>query len=142
MDNIASEARKKDHPERQELRKLIDEEHEGRRAIPIPEEKRTAQITVPGENEETKTASMEEMEEELNSSDVGQLILENGLLSLPVGDYIKDTHGLMSVETTERLEEDLRVMHKGLIKLGFGVEEIKKGLKEKKSKLDSYKKKK
>ena len=77
---------------------------------------------------------MEEMEEELKSSNVGQLILENGLLSLPIGDYIKDTHGLMSVETTERLEEDLRVMHKGLIKLGFGVEEIKKGLKEKKSK--------
>ena len=68
--------------------------------------------------------SLKEMEEELKASDIGQLLLRGGLLVVPVADYIKDKYKLKSVETIERLEEELVSMHQDLINMGVAEEEI------------------
>ena len=68
--------------------------------------------------------SLKEMEEQLKASDIGQLLLRGGLLVVPVADYIKDKYKLKSVETIERLEEELVSMHQDLINMGVAEEEI------------------
>ena len=60
----------------------------------------------------------------MKASDIGRLLLRGGLLVVPVVDYIKDKYKLMSVETTERLERELKRKHQELISMGFSEDEI------------------
>ena len=119
----ATEDRNKiDHKARQYLRALVDKP---RVVHPLPEKRRMKKmkINVGGIEKQIKTSLME-MEEELKASDIGRLLLRGGLLVVPVVDYIKDKYKLMSVETTERLERELKRKHQELISMGFSEDEI------------------
>ena len=56
-----------------------------------------------------KRTSVKEMEEELKASEIGNMLIKRGgSLTVPVVDYIKEKYKLLSVETTERLEKELK----------------------------------
>ena len=112
---------KEDFPERYELKNLLDEERDER---PLPEEQVKEKVTITNEKGETVKTSLKDLEEELKASDVGKRILSGGSLTVPVVDYIKDKYKLMSVETTERLERELKRKHQELISMGFSEDKI------------------
>ena len=100
---------------RQKLRDLI---LLPRAVKPLPENKRMKKGKINLEKQTQIETSLKEMEEQLKASDIGQLLLRGGLLVVPVADYIKDKYKLKSVETIERLEEELVSMHQDLINMG------------------------
>ena len=106
---------------RQKLRELI---LLPRVVKPLPENKRMKKGKINLEKQTQIETSLKEMEEQLKASDIGQLLLRGGLLVVPVADYIKDKYKLKSVETIERLEEELVSMHQDLINMGVAEEEI------------------
>ena len=106
---------------RQKLRDLI---LLPRAVKPLPENKRMKKGKINLEKQTQIETSLKEMEEQLKASDIGQLLLRGGLLVVPVADYIKDKYKLKSVETIERLEEELVSMHQDLINMGVAEEEI------------------
>ena len=74
-----------DYKERLRLKELIY----GPRVVrQLSEYKQTSKTTFIGEQGETKTMSLKDLEEELKASEIGQLLLRRGLLIVPVVDYI------------------------------------------------------
>ena len=60
----------------------------------------------------------------------GQVLLNDGILMIPVTDYYKAKFNIKSVETIERMESELKHIHQDLIGKGFTEEEAKTDIKD------------
>ena len=119
-----SESKNKvDHEDRLDLKMLLEKP----RALKPLADKRVNVTLGPGK---VKKTSLKEMVEEYKASEGGQLLLNDGTLTIPVVDYVKAKFKIKSVETIERMERELKHIHQELIRKGSTEEEVKKDIKE------------
>merc|ERR1719222_175543 len=78
---------------------------------------------------QVKKTSVMEMYEEYKTEEGGQLLFNDGTLVIPVVDYLKAKLKIKSVETVERMERELNLMHQDLIDKGSTEEEVKNVIK-------------
>merc|ERR1719222_237593 len=78
---------------------------------------------------QVKKTSVMEMYEEYKTEEGGQLLFNDGTLVIPVVDYLKAKLKIKSVETVERMERELNLMHQDLIGKGSTEEEVKNVIK-------------
>ena len=67
----------------------------------------------------TKT-SMDKLEEDFAPTEVGAHLQQGGWLPVPVANYIKSGHKMVSVETEENMKKELMLMYNELIAEGGG----------------------
>ena len=123
MSKMAPAASKFDHEDRLDLKKLLEKP----RVVKPLADVRMKVTLGPGQ---VKKISMKEMHEEYKTFDEGgQLLLNDGTLMIPVVDYLKANLKIKSVETVERMERELNLMHQDLISKGSTEEEVKNVIK-------------
>ena len=74
--------------------------------------------------------SLKKKWEEFMLEEGGQVLLNDGILMIPVTDYYKAKFNIKSVETIERMESELKHIHQDLIGKGFTEEEAKTDIKD------------
>ena len=105
------------HEDRQELERVLELP---RTVQPLKDYKMKINLG-PGN---VKKTSVKELAEEFKASEVGQLLLNGGSLTVPVVDYVKDKFDLTSVETLERMQHELVSLSQELISDGFSKEDV------------------
>ena len=119
VSKMAPVASKFDHEDRLDLKRLL-----GKQRVVKPLADIKMKVTLgPGK---VKKTSVKEMYEEYKAfDDGGKLLLNDGTLVIPVVDYLKAKLKIKSVETVERMEKELNLMHQDLIGKGSTEEEVK-----------------
>ena len=109
---MAPVASKFDHEDRLDLKTLLEKP---RTVKPLADIK--MKVNLAG-GQVKKTSVMEMVEEYKAFEDGGQVLLNDGILMIPVVDYLKAKLKIKSVETVERMEKELNLMHQDLIGKG------------------------
>ena len=120
---MASGGNKVDHEDRQNLKMLFENPRATR---PLADKQMKINLCAG----QVKKTSVRAIAEEFKGSEVGQLLLNDGTLIVPVVDYVKAKHKIKSVETIERMERELKLMHQDLLSKGFTEVEAKNDIKE------------
>ena len=118
-----SEASKVDHEDRQDLKRLLERPRDVK---PLPDKQMKVNLG-PGKVEKI---SLKKKWEEFMLEEGGQVLLNDGILMIPVADYFKAKFNIKSVETIERMESELKHIHQDLIGKGFTEEEAKTDIKD------------